>query len=134
VDGRDVKLSGVVQTVSQKTAIETAVKAIPNVASVDSNALAVANNPAGAIVLPIATTQSQKTDDDNQLASRVAAALQMEVALTQAQKIKIRANDGTVYLSGSSSSRAEKALAEIIARDVPGTKSVVNNIEVAGRK
>jgi hyperosmotically inducible protein len=134
VEGRDVKLTGVVQTANQKTEIETVVKAIPNVGNVDSGALSVANNPTVAVALPVADTQSQKTEDDAQLAVRVATAFQREVALPQAQMIKVRANDGVVYISGKRSSRAENAMAQLIARGVTGTKSVVNNIEVTGRK
>jgi len=134
VDGRDVKLTGSVQTVNQKTAVEAVVKAIPNVVNVDSNALSVANNSVSSVPAPLVDVHTQQTDDDNQLVNRVATALQREAALPQAQKIKIRATDGTVYLAGASSSRAEKALAEVIARGIPGAKVVVNNIEVLGRK
>jgi hyperosmotically inducible protein len=129
VNSGDVKLSGTVSTASQKTAAELAVKAIPSVSSVDSNALSVVSNTAGTTAEPL----NQNADDDARLASQVASALDRESALTRTSRIKIRANGGVVYLSGTSPSRAEKALAGAIARSLASTTDVVNNLEVTGR-
>jgi osmotically-inducible protein OsmY len=42
--------------------------------------------------------------------------------------VQIRSQDGTVVLSGSVPSRAEKLLAERVAQSVEGVKKVVNNL------
>ncbi|HZS44463.1 MAG TPA: BON domain-containing protein [Blastocatellia bacterium] len=130
VNSGDVKLSGTVQTVEQKTAAELAVKAIPSVSSIDSSALSVVSNTAEAPGKP----PNQNADDDTRLASQVTSALDRESALTQTQRIKTRAKGGVVYLSGTVASRAEKALAGAIARSVTGTTAIVNDLEVTGRK
>ena len=64
---------------------------------------------------------------DDRLARRV----EFELYSTKAVSLKmvqIRSQDGTVVLSGSVPSRAEKLLAERVAQSVEGVKKVVNNL------
>jgi osmotically-inducible protein OsmY len=42
--------------------------------------------------------------------------------------VQVRSQDGTIFLTGSVPSRAEKLLAEKVAQSVEGVKKVVNNL------
>ncbi len=128
VNKGEVKLSGSVRTPVQKTAAEAAARSVANVHKVDSSALIVTN----AALEPM--PQSQAADSDNLLVTQVETVLSRESAFSQPQKMKVRASEGVIYLTGTTDSRAEKALAGYLARSVTGAKDVINNLEVTGRK
>jgi hyperosmotically inducible protein len=110
-----VTLDGAVDSMAQKRAAEQIVTQVPGVQGLNSQ-LTVADAPA--------------TPDgaDDRLARRV----EFELYSTKAVSLKtvqIRSQqDGTVVLSGSVPSRAEKLLAEKVAQGVEGVKRVVNNL------
>jgi osmotically-inducible protein OsmY len=128
VNTDEVKLSGSVRTPTQKTAAEAAARSVANVRKVDSSALIVTN------AAPEPLPQSQAADSDNLLATQVETVLTRESAFSQPQKMKVRASKGVIYLTGTTDSKAEKALAGYLARSVAGAKDVINNLEVTGRK
>ena len=117
-----VTLDGGADSMAQKRAAEQIVTQVPGVQGLNSQ-LTVADAPATA----------EGTDD------RLARRVEFELYSTKAVSLKtvqIRSQaDGTVVLSGSVPSRAEKLLAEKAAQGVEGVKRVVNNLttqEAAG--
>jgi hyperosmotically inducible protein len=117
-----VTLDGGADSMAQKRAAEQIVTQVPGVQGLNSQ-LTVADAPATA----------ECTDD------RLARRVEFELYSTKAVSLKtvqIRSQaDGTVVLSGSVPSRAEKLLAEKVAQGVEGVKRVVNNLttqEAAG--
>jgi hyperosmotically inducible protein len=109
-----VTLEGTVDSPAQKRAAEDIAIQAPGVQSLVSQ-LTVADGQAG----------PESTDD------RLARRVEFELYSTKAVSLKavqIRSQDGTVVLSGSVPSRAEKLLAEKVAQSVEGVKKVVNNL------
>ncbi|HXG67393.1 MAG TPA: BON domain-containing protein [Blastocatellia bacterium] len=126
VENRLVTLSGSVETPAQRNGAEQAARAISGVAGV-TNELAV-TNPQAQTEPPAAT--APPVDLNAELAKKV----QFELFLTEAFNVStmtIRAEDGTIILSGSVRSRAEQLLAERVAQGTPGVKKVVNELRVA---
>jgi len=70
------------------------------------------------------------TSQDAATTSKVKTALLLSknVSAFDIKTVQIRSQDGTVILSGSVPSRAEKLLAERVAQAVEGVKKVVNNL------
>jgi osmotically-inducible protein OsmY len=109
-----VTLDGTVDSPAQKRAAEQIAVEAPGVQSLVSQ-LTVANGQTG----------TESVDD------RLARRVEFELYSTKAVSLKtvqIRSQDGTVVLSGSVPSRAEKLLAERVAQAVEGVKRVVNNL------
>jgi hyperosmotically inducible protein len=109
-----VTLEGTVDSPEQKRAAEDIALEVPGVQNVVSQ-------------LIVADGQSAPESPDERLARRV----EFELYSTKAVSLKtvqIRSQDGTVVLSGSVPSRAEKLLAEKVAQSVDGVKKVVNNL------
>lgn len=109
-----VTLEGTVDSPAQKRAAEDIAIQAPGVQSLVSQTT-VADGQAG----------PESTDD------RLARRVEFELYSTKAVSLKavqIRSQDGTVVLSGSVPSRAEKLLAEKVAQSVEGVKKVVNNL------
>jgi len=109
-----VTLDGALDTSAQKRAAEQIALQAPGVQNVVSQ-LTVADGAAAA----------ESVDD------RLARRVEFELYSTKAVSLKmvqIRSQDGTVVLSGSVPSRAEKLLAERVAQSVEGVKKVVNNL------
>jgi hyperosmotically inducible protein len=110
-----VTLDGAVDSMAQKRAAEQVVARVPGVQGLNSQ-LTVADAPATA----------EGADD------RLARRVEFELYSTKAVSLKtvqIRSQqDGTVVLSGSVPSRAEKLLAERVAQGVEGVRRVVNNL------
>lgn len=109
-----VTLEGTVDSPAQKRAAEDIAIQAPGVQSLVSQ-ITVADGQAGA----------ESIDD------RLARRVEFELYSTKAVSLKtvqIRSQDGTVVLSGSVPSRAEKLLAEKVAQSVEGVKKVVNNL------
>lgn len=109
-----VTLDGTVDSPAQKRAAEQIAVEAPGVQSLVSQ-------------LTVADGQTGPESVDDRLARRV----EFELYSTKAVSLKtvqIRSQDGTVVLSGSVPSRAEKLLAERVAQAVEGVKRVVNNL------
>jgi osmotically-inducible protein OsmY len=114
VSKRVVMLDGAVDSPAQKRAAEQIALEAPGVQGL-AGQLAVAN----------AGTAPESPDE--KLARRV----EFELYSTRAvplQSVQIRSQDGTVFLSGPVTSRAEKLLAERVSQGVDGVKRVVNNL------
>jgi osmotically-inducible protein OsmY len=127
VQDRTVTLAGRVETPAQKTGAEQLARSVPNVVDVVNN-LEVSNPAAGQNETPGVPEASSKNKD---LTNRVLFALFNEREnFADVGAIKVAAREGSVTLTGSVASRAEKALAERIARDVDGVKSVGNQLNV----
>jgi hypothetical protein len=76
------------------------------------------------------TGQSLGTNIDNKTTT---AAVKTQLTAERLQNlgwVDVDTNAGTVYLSGTASTEAQKQRAEEIARNVDGVKKVVNNIQV----
>jgi hyperosmotically inducible protein len=109
-----VTLDGTVDSLAQKRTAEQIAVEAPGVQSLVSQ-------------LTVADGQTGPESVDDRLARRV----EFELYSTKAVSLKavqIRSQDGTVVLSGSVPSRAEKLLAERVAQSVEGVKRVVNNL------
>ena len=116
VSKRIVQLDGAVDTPAQRRAIEQIAVQTPGVQGL-----------AGQIQVtgPAAAGAPQSPDD------RLARRVEFELYSTRAlplERVEIRSQDGTVYLTGPVGSRAEKLLAERVAQSVDGVKRVVNNL------
>jgi osmotically-inducible protein OsmY len=109
-----VALNGTVETPSQKHAAEQIAWQAPGVQGVTNN---------------LAVTNAQATPEsaDEKLARRVEFELYSTKAISL-KTVQIRAENGTVTLTGSVASRAEKLLAGKIAEAVEGVQKVVNNL------
>lgn len=130
VQDRTVTLTGRVETPAQKTGAEQLARSVPNVVDVVNN-LEVSNPAAGQNETPGVPEATSKNKD---LTNRVLFALFNEREnFADVGAIKVAAREGSVTLTGSVVSRAEKALAERIARDVDGVKSVGNQLGVTAQ-
>jgi hyperosmotically inducible protein len=114
VKNRMVTLSGSVETASQKYAAEQIAWQVPGVQGVKDN---------------LSTTNPQATPEsaDEKLAHRVEFELYSTKAISL-KTVQIHAENGTVTLTGTVPSRAEKLLAERIAQSVAGVRKVMNNL------
>jgi hyperosmotically inducible protein len=114
VKNRVVTLSGSVETASQKYTAEQIAWQVPGVQGVKDN---------------LSTTNAQATPEsaDEKLAHRVEFELYSTKAISL-KSVQIHAEKGTVTLSGTVTSRAEKLLAERIAQSVSGVRKVINNL------
>jgi osmotically-inducible protein OsmY len=128
VKDRVVTLTGQVQTPQQKTGAEQLARSMPNVTQVN-NELNVTNPAAAQTETPGVPEQESK---DKELANQVAFALFNERDnFSNIGTIKSESHNGAVTLSGAVPTRAERALAERIARGVKGVSSVSNRISVS---
>ena len=125
VENRSVTLSGSVETPAQRNGAEQVARAVDGVAGVTNN-LAVAN-PQAATEPPAAS--SPPADSNAELAKRVEFELYRTNAFNTLT-MQIKADDGTVTLSGTVRSRAEQLLAERVLQGVPGVKKVINELKV----
>lgn len=131
VQDRIVTLTGQVDTPSQKTGAEQLASSVANVAQVVNN-LNINNPGAAQNETPGAPEGASK---DKELTNRVLFALFKEREnFADLGLIKAASREGTVALTGNVPSRAEKALAERIVRDVDGVKVVSNQLTVAPPK
>jgi hyperosmotically inducible protein len=114
VKNRVVTLSGSVETASQKYTAEQIAWQVPGVQGVKDN---------------LGTTNAQATPEsaDEKLAHRVEFELYSTKAISL-KSVQIHAENGTVTLTGTVTSRAEKLLAERIAQSVAGVRRVINNL------
>jgi osmotically-inducible protein OsmY len=131
VQDRVVTLSGQVETLQQRMGAEQLARAVSNVASVVNN-LTVTHPDAALTEVP-GVTESEARDQE--LAQQVSFALFKERDnFASVGAIKVEARNGNVTLSGSVVSRAERALAERIAREVKGVNRINNTLTVAPAK
>lgn len=114
VKNRVVTLSGSVETASQKYTAEQVAWQVPGVQGVKDN---------------LSTTNAQATPEsaDEKLAHRVEFELYSTKAISL-KSVQIHADNGSVTLTGTVTSRAEKLLAERIAQSVAGVRKVINNL------
>jgi hyperosmotically inducible protein len=126
VDNRTVTLSGTVETPAQRNGAEQIARAVDGVSGVTNNLNV--TNPQAATEPPAASAPPADLSAD--LAKRV----EVELYLTKAfntLSLQVKAEDGTVTLSGTVRSRAEQLLAERVAQGVVGVKKVINELKVA---
>jgi len=130
VQDRIVTLAGRVETPAQKTGAEQLALSVANVVKVVNN-LEVSNPAAAQNETSGASESSPK---DKELTNRVLFALFKDREnFTDVGAIKVTRREGNVILAGAVASRSERALAERIARDVDGVKSVSNQLSVAAQ-
>jgi len=128
VKDRVVTLTGRTHTPQQKTGAEQLARSLPNVVNV-VNQLTVTNPGAGQAETPGVSEQVSK---DKELANQVSFALFIERDnFVNVGAIKAESRNGDVTLSGTVTSRAERALAERVARGVNGVSSVSNRLTVS---
>ncbi len=116
VKNRTVTLSGTVETAAQKNQAEHIAWQVTGVQGVTDN---------------LSATNAQTSPDsvDTKLAHRVEFELYSTKAISL-KTVQIRAEDGTVTLTGNVASRAEKLLAEKTAQSVEGVRKVVDSLAV----
>lgn len=114
VKAQMVTLSGTIQTVSQKYTADQIAWQVPGVHGLTDN-------------LSVSDSQATPESADDKLAHRVEFELYSTKAIPL-KGIQIRANNGTVTLTGTVASRAEKLLAEVTAKSVEGVHKVVNSL------
>lgn len=114
VKNRTVTLNGTVQTTNQKYAAEQIAWQVPGVQGLTDN-------------LSVADAQAVPESADDKLARRVEFELYSTKAIPL-KTVQIHADNGVVTLTGTVSSRAEKLLAEKIAKSVEGVRRVVNSL------
>jgi len=130
VQDRIVTLAGRVETPAQKSGAEQLALSVANVVKVINN-LEVSNPAAAQNETPGASESSPK---DKELTNRVLFALFKDREnFTDVGAIKVTRREGNVILAGAVASRSERALAERIARDVDGVKSVSNQLSVTAQ-
>jgi hyperosmotically inducible protein len=117
VKGRIVTLSGTVQTVSQKSTADKIAWQVSGVQGVTDN-------------LTASDAQTNPESADDKLARRVEFELYSTKAISL-KTVQIHADNGTVTLTGSVSSLAEKLLAERTAQSVQGVRKVVDNLAMS---
>jgi hyperosmotically inducible protein len=126
-ENRVVSLSGTVDTPVQKVGAEQIAGAVDGVERVD-NRLEV-RNPAP---VPDPASTAKPPEDDATLAKRV----EFEIYRTEAvdlADVRVVASGGQVTLTGTVPTRAERLLAELVARQATGVTSVVNQLTVKGK-
>ena len=114
VKNRTVALNGTVQTTNQKYTAEQIAWQVPGVQGLMDN-------------LSVADAQAVPESADDKLARRVEFELYSTKAIPL-KTVQIHADNGVVTLTGTVLSRAEKLLAEKIAKSVEGVRKVVNSL------
>ncbi len=131
VQNRIVTLSGRVETPAQKSGAEQVARSVANVHEVVNN-LEVSNPGAGQTETPGVPEAASK---DKELATRIQFALFKEREnFADVGAIKVANREGNITLAGSVPSRAERALAERIVREVDGVKAVSNQLSVTATR
>jgi hyperosmotically inducible protein len=114
VKNRTVALNGTVQTTNQKYTAEQIAWQVPGVQGITDN-------------ISVADAQATPESADDKLARRVEFELYSTKAIAL-KTVQIHADNGIVTLTGTVSSRAEKLLAEKMAKSVEGVHRVVNSL------
>jgi hyperosmotically inducible periplasmic protein len=116
VKNRTVTLSGTVETAAQKNQAEHIAWQVTGVQGVTDN-------------LSATNAQANPDSADEKLAHRVEFELYSTKAISL-KAVQIRAESGTITLTGTVASRAEKLLAEKTAQSVEGVRKVVDSLAV----
>ena len=111
---RSVALNGTVQTTNQKYTAEQIAWQVPGVQGIRDN-------------ISVVDAQATPESADDKLARRVEFELYSTKAIAL-KTVQIHADNGIVTLTGTVSSRAEKLLAEKMAKSVEGVHKVVNSL------
>lgn len=122
VENRIVTLEGSVETPAQRNGAYQTAGAVSGVAGVTNNL--VVTNPQAASEPP--------TAQPSELGADLAKKVEFELFRTQAfdtTAMSIKADGGTITMSGNVRSRAEQLLAERVAQGVPGVKKVINELK-----
>ncbi len=127
VNKRVVTLSGSVETTVQKTGAEQVASAVDGVESVDNQLQAKTSEP-----VPDPASKARPPEDDATLAKHVEFEIYRTEAIDLAD-VKVVAANGQVTFTGTVPTKAERLLAERIARDVTGVSGVVNQLTVKGK-
>lgn len=128
VQNRVVTLSGEVETQVQKNGAEQVARSISNVSEV-TNQLSVSKPDA---VKNDGTGISPAAQKDQELAQQVSFQLfKQRDNFSDPGSIKVESNNGQITLKGTVTSRAERALAEILVRQVTGVQGVNNALQVS---
>jgi hyperosmotically inducible periplasmic protein len=127
VNKRVVTLSGSVDTSVQKTGAEQVARAVDGVESVDNQIQAKNTEP-----VPDPASTAKPPEDDTTLSKRVEFEMFRTEAIDLAE-VKVAASKGEVTITGSVPTKAERLLAERIARDVAGVTGVVNQLSVKAK-
>lgn len=114
VKDRAVTLGGTVQTISQKHTADQIAWQVPGVQGLTDN-------------LSVSDAQATPESADDKLAHRVEFELYSTKAIPL-KTVQIHADNGTVTLTGTVSSRAEKLLAEQTTKSVEGVRKVVDSL------
>lgn len=123
VQNRVVTLQGYVESDALRARAEQAARGLPKVSAV-VNRLKIGQPKVG----------TPHPANDRELSQQISAALADDRDnFVNPAAIKAECAGGTVTLSGTVASRAERALAERIARSVPGVRAVNNQLAVADR-
>lgn len=125
VKNRTVTLTGTVASDAQKLRAEQLVQNTPKVAAVN-NQLRLGNT-----VAPPGTRLAAANRHLAQLITASLAARRSD--FSDETVIQVTAQDGTITLTGTTPSRAERALVEQLAKEVAGVKSIQNLIVIATR-
>ena len=125
VRDRVVTLSGKVETPAQKTGAEQLARSINNVANV-VNELSIGNPNA-----PLSEVPGMPTKDGEIMRQVSFVLFNERENFVNSGAIKVESRDGRVTLSGNVASRAERALAERVTRDVKEVQSINNQLTVS---
>lgn len=123
----NVELKGFVGDIAQIPQVEQFVRSISGVKQVIVSLEVRPDPTTTSSPTPIATTSPENSSET--LAKEVEFACYKTDAF-EIKTMKFSVNDGQVTLSGKVRSRAEKLLAERVAKEVTGVKSVINDLEV----
>ncbi len=119
-------LTGTVPTEDQKTQAESIAKeAAPTYTIADQIAVVPPNNADN--------MKAANSDTDNAIEDSFKAEMKKNRALSK-QDISVKSKNGSVTLTGSVRTAAEKREAEALAKKVPNVQQVVNEIDVKGRR
>lgn len=141
VQNRAVTLTGSVATEAQKDRIEQILRNYPKVASINNQlrigsiALPSASPAAASPPTTLATAKTTAaSEQDRSVQQAITAALNANRAdFAEVNAVKVIVQNGEATLSGTIPTRAERALAERLAKDVAGVKNVKNLIVAGGK-
>jgi len=133
-----VTLTGTADNTAQKELTEVYAKEITGVKSVRNQlqVMDISAKNTSASDSRESTRQSRTTGeviDDSAITSKVKYAL-LSHHSTSALKTDVQTREGVVTISGEAASDAEKTLVTKLAEDVPGVKSVTNNMTIRGQR
>ncbi len=135
VQNRVVTLTGNVASEAQKFRTEQLLRNYPKVTSITNQLrIGTASPPALSSPSPITKPAAALSEQDQPLVQLVTSSLNISRSnFSKVNALKVTAQDGTITLSGTVPSRAERTLAESLTKEVAGVKSVKNLIVIGTR-